>query len=168
LHGERLKSTTACKRPGDADSAKWGVDAYFETSRLPAGCRRETLPAAVDLPGLFEQVLRRHIALASLRGEFLRAQVERINSIRGKQARCCKLEARLQQEKQFNRKVELNRELRELQNEIEQLTNPQITQNDADSVEGKSPLRKSAQSADKKNPPHQNLWVNFGSGRSPS
>jgi hypothetical protein len=120
-HGKRIKSTAAYKRPSDADSAKWVVDAYFETPWLPADCGREPLPVALDLFGLYEQLLRRHIGLAQLPGESLKAQVERINLIRSKEAECRKLEARLQQEKQFNRKVELNRELRALKNELNSL-----------------------------------------------
>jgi len=120
-HGDRIKSTAAYKRPSDADSAKWVVDAYFETPWIAAGCGRESLPVALDLFGLYEQVLRRHIALAPLLGESLKAQVERVNSIRAKKVAYRKLEVRLQQEKQFNRKVELNQALRTLKNELSSL-----------------------------------------------
>jgi len=120
-HGERIKSTAAFKRPSDADSAKWVVDAYFETAWQPVDLPRASIPVALDLLGLYEQCLRRTIPFPALPGESLKAQVERINSIRGKQAECRKLEARLQQEKQFNRKVELNRELRTLKNELNSL-----------------------------------------------
>lgn len=123
-HGERIKSTAAYKRPSDADSAKWVVDAYFETTWLPVKNGREPLPVALDLFGLYEQILRRHIALPAKPGESLKEQVERIGAIRAKQAECRKLEARLQQEKQFNRKVELNRELRILKNELNSLLGP--------------------------------------------
>lgn len=119
--GERIKSTVAYKRPSDADSTKWVVDAYFETTWFPAGQGREPLPVALDLFSLYEQVLRRHINLPAKPGESLKEQVERINAIRAKQAECRKLEARLQQEVQFNRKVELNRELRTLKNELSSL-----------------------------------------------
>lgn len=117
-HGGRVKSAVAFKRPSDADSAKWVVDAYFETPWLAETEAREPLPVALDLLGLYEQVMRRHIALPPLPGESLKAQVERVNAIRGKRAECRKLEVRLQQEQQFNRKVALNRTLRELRTEL--------------------------------------------------
>lgn len=120
-HGDRIKSTAAYKRPSDADSTKWVVDAYFETPWFSAADLREPLPVALDLFGLYEQVLRRHIMLPSRPGESLKSQVERINTIRSKQVECLKLETRLQQEKQFNRKVELNQELRALRNELARL-----------------------------------------------
>lgn len=120
-HGKRIKSAAAFKRPNDADSAKWVVDAYFETPWLPAENGREPLPVALDLFGLYEQVLRRHIGVPAWPGETLKAQVERLNMIRTKQDECRRLEARLQQEVQFNRKVELNQELRALKNELARL-----------------------------------------------
>lgn len=131
-HGSKIKSTAAFKRPSDADATKWVVDAYFETEWMPADSPREALPVALDLIGLYEQLLRRHIELPARSGESLKAQVERISTIRGKQAACRKLEARLSQEKQFNRKVDLNRELRDLKETLNRLIGPQNSQRDAD------------------------------------
>lgn len=119
---ERIKSTAAFKRPNEADSAKWVVDAYFETPWLPVTRPRDSLPVALDLLGLFEQILRRHIPLPARPGESLRQLVDRTAAIQTRQAECRKLEARLQQEKQFNRKVELNQELRTLRNELNSLS----------------------------------------------
>jgi hypothetical protein len=119
---ERIKSTAAFKHRSDADSAKWVVDVYFESAWQSATVAREPLPVALDLFGLYEQLLRRHIPSASRAGESLKALVERANAIQSKQAECRKLETRLQQEKQFNRKVELNRDLRELKNKLYELT----------------------------------------------
>lgn len=119
--GDRIKSTAAYKRPSDADASKWVVDAYFETSWQKATASREPLPVALDLAGLYEQMLRRHITHPARPGESLKVQVERINAIRAMENECCKLETRLQQEKQFNRKVELNHQLRDLKNELDSM-----------------------------------------------
>lgn len=119
---ERIRSTAAFKRPNEADSAKWVVDAYFETAWLPVTHSRDSLPVALDLLGLYEQILRRHIPLPARPGESLRQLVDRMAAIQTRQAECRKLEVRLQQEKQFNRKVELNRELRTFRNELSSLS----------------------------------------------
>lgn len=124
---ERIKSTAAFKRPSEADSAKWVVDAYFDTPWLPVTHTRDSLPVALDLLGLYEQILRRHIPLPARPSESLRELVDRMNTIQTRRAECRKLEARLQQEKQFNRKVELNRELRTLRNELSSLS--RLTEN---------------------------------------
>jgi hypothetical protein len=120
-HDGQIKSTAAFKRPSDADVAKWVVDAYFETPWQPAEHPREPLPVALDLLGLYEQLLRRQLALEARPGESLKAFVERSNHIQRKKNECSKLETRLQQEKQFNRRVELNRELRRLRSELDSL-----------------------------------------------
>ena len=52
----------------------------------------------------------------------LKTHSERLATIRSKERECDKLEARVSREKQFNRKVELNAELRTIKNELERLT----------------------------------------------
>lgn len=120
-HGGQIKSTAAYKRPSDADSAKWVVNAYFETDWQSVDNPREPLPVALDLSRLYEQLLQRLIPFPARPGESLKEQVERANAIRNKKVESQKLESRLRQEKQFNRKVELNRELRTLRTELDSL-----------------------------------------------
>lgn len=110
----RLKVVAAYKRRSEADSAKWVLDGYFETDWQAADAPREPLPVALDLAGLYEQMLRRLLPLQARTGETLKAQVERIIEARALEVECRKLETRLAREKQFNRKVELNAQLREV------------------------------------------------------
>lgn len=117
----RIKITAAYKRPSDADSAKWVLDAYFGSEWFPEETPREALPVALNLGALYEQMLRRLMPISARPGESLKAQVERINNIRSKELECTRLEQRLSREKQYNRKVELNRELRTCKEELESL-----------------------------------------------
>ena len=117
----RTKAMAAYKRPSDADPGKWVVDAYFETPWEPAASARHPLPIALDLAGLYERMLRAHMDLPPRVGESLKAQVERISEIRSKEKECQKLEQRLQQEVQFNRKVDLNAQVRNIKHEINSL-----------------------------------------------
>ena len=117
----RIKAKAAYKRPSDADANKWVVDKYFETDWLPSDTERAELPVALDLAGLYEQMLRRLLPLPPRVGETLKAQVERLGLLRSKQNECRKMEARLQKEQQFNRKVELNAQLRQLKLELSKL-----------------------------------------------
>jgi hypothetical protein len=118
----RVKVISAYKRPSDADSARWVVDGYFETEWLPADSARSTLPVALDLAGLYEQMLRKLMPLSPRPAETLKAQVDRLGVIRSKQKDCLKMKSRLQAEKQFNRKVEINAKLRTLRKELEDLS----------------------------------------------
>jgi Domain of unknown function (DUF4391) len=117
----KVKTTAAYKRPNDADASKWVVDAYFETAWLPADGTRSTLPIALDLAGLYEQLLRQLMPLPARSGESLKDHVARWNLLHAKQHEANKLESRVTKEKQFNRKVELNAQLRKVKNELEKL-----------------------------------------------
>jgi Domain of unknown function (DUF4391) len=117
----RVKTVAAYKRPSDADSSRWVVDAYFESPWLPAQGERSALPVALDMAGLYEQMLRRLMPIPARTGEALKDHVERLTQCRGKQNECSKLEALLHKEKQFNRKVEINSKLRSLKSELEAL-----------------------------------------------
>lgn len=115
----RIKTKAAYKRPND--TGKWVVDGYFETDWQFSDVERSELPIALDLAGLYEQMLRRLLPLPPRTGESLKAQVERLGQIRSKENECRKMEARLNKEKQFNRKVELNAQLRQLKLELANL-----------------------------------------------
>ena len=118
---DRIKFKAAYKRPNDADASKWVVDSYFETDWQLSDTERSELPVALDLAGLYEQMLRRLLPLPPRAGETLKAQVERLGQLRSKQNECRKMEARLQKKQQFNRKVELNAQLRQLKLELANL-----------------------------------------------
>lgn len=118
----RIKTVAAYKRPSDADSSKWVVDAYFESPWFPGDGERSPLPVALDMAGLYEQMLRLLMPFPARQGEMLKDHVGRLSQLKAKQKEYTKLEARLQNEKQFNRKVELNAKLRTLKSEIETLT----------------------------------------------
>jgi len=117
----RIKAVAAYKRPSDADSSRWVVDGYFEGQWLPEQGARSALPVALDMAGLYEQMLRSLMPFPARSGEALKDHVERLSKIRGKQHESSKLEARLLREKQFNRKVEINTKLQTLKIDIESL-----------------------------------------------
>ncbi len=117
----RAKTVAAYKRPSDADASRWVVDSYFSSPWLPADGERSALPVALDMAGLYEQMLRRLMPYPVRTGETLKDHVERLSQLRSKQTEYTKLEARLHKKKQFNRKVEMNTQLRTLKAVIETL-----------------------------------------------
>lgn len=112
----------AYKRPSDAASDQWVLGDYHAAPWQKDGDVRPALPLALDLQGLYEQLLRQHLAVPARAGETLRDQLDRLAALAAKQAAAAKLEARLNAEKQFNRKVEINAQLRTIRNELETLT----------------------------------------------
>ena len=120
--GGRIKVITAYKRPSEADSSKCVVGDYFSTDWLTAETTRSPLPVALNLPGLYEQMLRQLMPIGPRPGESLQALVERHRSMALKKRELEKLEAQLRREIQFNRKVELNAHLRAVKAELVALT----------------------------------------------
>lgn len=123
---KQIKITAAYKRPSEADSRKWVVGAYFESPWFAVEFPRERLPLALDMEKLYEHMLRPLMPLPPKGMESLKAHAERLENIQNKQKELGKLETRLQREQQFNRKVEINAQLRALKNELEALSTGQV------------------------------------------
>lgn len=121
-HGSRTRMVAAHKRPSAARAGQWVIDNYFGGDWLPADAPRRALPVALDLHGLYEQLLRSLLPLPPRPGERLAEQLARLARLRSHQHEHDKLEARLQREKQFNRKILINAQLRQLKDEIDRLS----------------------------------------------
>lgn len=116
------QAVAAYKRPSDAAHDQWVLGDYHAAPWQKDGVARPALPLALNLAGLYEQLLRQHLALAPRAGEPLRDQLDRLAALAAKQTAAAKLAARLNAEKQFNRKVELNAQLRTIRTELKALT----------------------------------------------
>jgi len=121
-HGARCKMVAAYKRPSEADSRKWVVGNYFASEWLPADTQRVRLPVALDLASLYSALLSSLLPHAALPGEGMSARIGRIELIRQRQREVDKLTSQLEREKQFNRKVEINANIRNLKSEIAALS----------------------------------------------
>lgn len=118
----RTRPIAAYKRPSDATSDQWVLGDYHAAPWQKDGEARPALPMALDLQSLYEQLLRQHLAVPARAGESLRDQLDRMAALAAKQAAAAKLEARLNAEKQFNRKVAINAQLRTIRTELDALT----------------------------------------------
>lgn len=124
----RIRAVAAYKRPSEGDASKWVLGEYFMSPWMSAEAARAPMPVALDLASLYAQLLRRLMPHPPRAGESLRAHAERLGRIQSLDKERAKLEARLGREKQFNRKVELNAELRDLQDRLAELTADNHTQ----------------------------------------
>src|ERR1035441_913203 len=107
----QVRFSAAYKRPalsskGEAASNQPVVDTYFETPWQDVAAPRRSLPVALDLGGLYEEMLRQHMlaspyGLRSRPGEALAETVERGNRIRVKRRECRRVEAKLGRGIQF-------------------------------------------------------------------
>ena len=118
----RTKVIAAYKRPNESDASRWVMSDYFMTAWLPSDCERAAMPLALDLGGLYEQMLHRLIPTPARPRESLADLVARVELVEAKHREVEKAAGRLAKEKQFNRKVEINAHLRQLKKELEELT----------------------------------------------
>lgn len=117
----KVKPVAAFKRPSEADASKWVVSEYFEGCWTAADTERKPLPVVLDLETLYNHLLAPLMPYPVRPGEDLQTQVERMERIRLMRRELERCEARLRKEKQFNRKVAINAELRELKNLLSEL-----------------------------------------------
>ncbi|CAB3862841.1 DUF4391 domain-containing protein [Achromobacter ruhlandii] len=118
----RTQVIAAYKRPNEADANRWVLSGYFASDWLPMDSERTAMPVALHLGGLYEQLLHCLIPLSVRPQETLAELVARIEQVQAKQRELDKTSARLAKEKQFNRKVEINAQLRQLKNDYKALT----------------------------------------------
>ena len=119
--GGKTQVVAAYKRPNEAAASRWVLSDYFATDWLPMDGERTAMPVALHLGGLYEQLLHRLIPLSARPQETLAELVARVEQAQAKQRELDKTTAQLAKEKQFNRKVEINAQLRKLKNEVNRL-----------------------------------------------
>lgn len=118
----RTQVIAAYKRPNESDASRWVLSDYFATDWFPSDIERAAMPLALDLGGLYEQVLHRLIPTPARPQESLADLVARVELVAAKQREVEKVASKLAKEKQFNRKIEINAHLRQLKIELEELT----------------------------------------------
>jgi hypothetical protein len=112
--------TAAYKRLGGTIK---GED-YFRTGWIRADQPRLPLPAALDMDGLYSQLLGRLLPHPVRRVEQLSDALDRMARIRGLTREIAALEKKLRAEPQLNRKLVLRKKLQEHTAVLTELTNP--------------------------------------------
>jgi len=119
--GGRRKAIAAFKRPNEADSDRWVVSEYFATDWEAEDNPRKPLPTALNLGGLYDTLLTALMPLEAGAAEPLEWRVRRVETLRAKEREIERIKQRLGREKQFNKRVAINAELRAAMNELEEL-----------------------------------------------
>jgi len=138
----RIKLAAAYKRPSEADSSRWVVGDHFESGWSPENAPRVPMPVALDMGALYERLLGPLVTAQTERlipgmGEApqapfsfapeiapvsLEARIAQAEVIKAKAREIERIKARLSREKQFNKRVAINAELRSAKQELEQLS----------------------------------------------
>lgn len=100
-----------------------GTD-YFRTGWISADEPRVPLPAALDMDGLYTQLLGRLLPHPIRPAEELSDALHRMGRIRGLTREIAALEKKLRTEPQLNRKIEIRRQIKERTAVLTELTDP--------------------------------------------
>jgi hypothetical protein len=117
----KTRYVAAYKRPSEADKNKWVVSNYFETEWMKNDSNKIELPITLNLTALYHEIFKKIIPLPAKQEEPIAEHVFRAEQLQIKEREADKVKARIKKEKQFNRKVEINATLKNLQSEIEEL-----------------------------------------------
>ncbi len=117
----KTKYAACYKRPSEADKSKWVISSYFQSSWIEEDTKTSELPVILNMGALYESFLTSLSPLPFRKYENLDSLVSRVDLLRTKEREAEKLENRANKEKQFNRRVELNRTLNKLKQEIENI-----------------------------------------------
>ncbi len=122
---DKCKIVAAYKRPNEADGGKWVISEYLATQWEPENTIRAPLPVALNLAGLYEELLSPLLPISTGQlaagGKNIKERVANMEHIAAKQREVTKIEGHLAKEKQFNRRVAINAELRGAKQELEAL-----------------------------------------------
>lgn len=150
---DQTKLAAAYKRRSESDHTRWVIGRYFESGWQPEDAERGPLPIARNLSALYEQLLSplvdasntvedRPRSVEQVQEAFpthrvcrqgglettnlsLEQRIALAESIEAKQKEIAKIRSRLNREKQFNKRVAINAELREARQSLERLQQQQ-------------------------------------------
>lgn len=120
--GDKVMLTAAFKRRSASAADQWVISDYYSTGWLSSTSQRLELKYSLDLGGVYEQILHTILPFKPRTGECLEDLVLRNECIAKKKKEIDSLSNRLNVEKQFNRKVELNTILKKENIELDKLT----------------------------------------------
>jgi hypothetical protein len=111
----RFQVVAAYKRPNATDNSKWLISRYFASNWQPVDQQRLSLPIVLDLAALYKRLLGVLVNLPQRPNESTDDWIKRTEQLTKLNRDISRLQSKLHNEKQFNRKVALHTELKQLQ-----------------------------------------------------
>ena len=120
--GDEVQMAAAYTRRSEADKSQAVTLENWHSKWMPAERKRQPLPQAASLEGLYAGLLRSLWPHGLRGGESLRGQAERLSHIAAQGKAVERLRLKLRREGDFARKTEINRELRAAEAALKDLT----------------------------------------------
>lgn len=121
-HGKKIRYAAAYKRPNEADKKKWVISSHFQNDWISEQSQPQNLPVALDLLTLYEQLIKSIASLKCRDGETMEACIARAELLQARLREVSVLEKKVADTQlQYNRRVEINTQLKNLKLEISEL-----------------------------------------------
>lgn len=121
IHEGQAKLAIAYKERNQADDNRSVVRSYHESDWQPEEEIKLDILYGLDLKAVYENIIRYLLPIKSKQESELSDVLERQARIDKLSLECQRLETKIRNEKQFNRKVEMNMELQRKRKELNQL-----------------------------------------------
>ena len=120
---KKVQLVAAYKRPSEAATKRWVIEAYFKSDWFRSTSPPRPLPVALNLESLYIQIIKALMPqnLDTTQIQDIEAELQRAQQIAIKEKKYQQLLAKRDRQKQFNKRVQLNQELHKLKEEIEML-----------------------------------------------
>lgn len=118
---DKIQIKSAYKRVSESDTNKWIVDKYFSSPWIDNKYPKEVLPIVFDLEKLYEVIIKELMPNITSSKKSLKEEIEIYKELEKLQKQYEQLKAKRAKEKQFNKKVELNTQLKLLKSQIDTL-----------------------------------------------
>lgn len=118
---DKVQIKSAYKRASESDTSKWIVDKYFSSPWIDNSHLKEILPTVLNLEKLYEVIIKELMPNITSAKKSLKEEIETHKELEKLEKLYEQLKAKRAKEKQFNKKVELNTELKVLKNQISAL-----------------------------------------------
>ncbi|MEL4240733.1 DUF4391 domain-containing protein [Shewanella xiamenensis] len=125
--GEQGHYAACYKRKAENDQSKWVCSRYLFSETFYLGNASTVtsevlgLPTAIDMAELYQKLLARLLPIPKRTAESIEEVIERLVAIQALEKQISQCKKKVHAEKQFNRKVELNKQLKNLRCELEEL-----------------------------------------------
>lgn len=125
--GEQGYYAACHKRKAENDQSKWVCSRYLFSDMFYLGNASTVtsevlgLPTAIDMAELYQKLLARLLPIPKRTAESIEEVIERLVAIQALEKQISQYKKKVHAEKQFNRKVELNKQLKNLRCELEEL-----------------------------------------------
>jgi len=122
---DKVKIKAAYKRSSESANNKWVIESYFESGWLDKDVVKQPIPQSLDLGKLYEQILNSLMPVevtSNKTTQNIDEQVGIINQINSLKKEIGKLKSKYKKEKQWNRQFEINKQIKQKQKELDDLT----------------------------------------------